>query len=403
MRNASSFLQKRDLVKVRLKWVKNRGLDHIIDNETDLKAVCLIKDAIKRSSAGCLSASLLSERQKHLGLTVPVLRFVRRYPTLFEEFRGDRFKNVPMFRLTDTARLLDEREQRIYQSHEEDLVERLSRLLMMTKSRALPFQSIDPLKWDLGLPDDYVKRIVPKYPDHFRMVKQQNGLLALSLENWHEEYAVSELQKRSENTDEYGTYRNLKKGLSLSFPLSFPRGYGSQKKVIAWMDEFQKLPYISPYEDPSQIDPNSNLMEKRVVGVFHELLSITIHKKTKRNYLRCLREEMTLPEKFTRIFTRYPGIFYLSLKCKTTTVALKEGYQRGKLVCLHPLAGIREKYSYVMRTGVMYRGRGLKGDGSNQLVFPNKDSLVLEEGNEVRHESDDNIEDGGIDDSEDND
>ncbi|CAN6483153.1 unnamed protein product [Victoria cruziana] len=398
-RNASVFLQKRYLVKVRLKWVKNRGLDHIIDNETDLKAVCLIKDAIKRSSAGCLSASSLSERQKHLGLTVPVLRFVRRYPTLFEEFRGDRFKNVPMFRLTDTARLLDEREQRIYHSHEEDLVERLCRLLMMTKSRSLPFQSIDPLKWDLGLPDDYVKTIVPKYPHHFRMVKQ-HGLLALSLENWHEQYAVSELQKKCESADEYGSYRNLKKGLSLSFPSSFPRGYGSQKKVIAWMDEFQKLPYVSPYEDSSQIDPNSDLMEKRVVGVFHELLSITIHKKTKRNYLRCLRLEMNLPEKFTRIFTRYPGIFYLSLKCKTTTVALKEGYQRGKLVNPHPLAGIREKYSYVMRTGVMYRGRGLKIDCSNQLLFP-KENLFLEERKEMMHEAEDDNEDGVLDDAED--
>lgn len=141
--------------------------------------------------------------------------------------------------------------------------------------------------------------------------------------------------------------------------MNFPRGYGLQKKVIAWMDEFQKLPYISPYEDSSQIDPNSDLMEKHVVGVLHELLSLTIHKKTKRNYLRRLREELNLPHRFTRIFTRYPGIFYLSLKCKTTTVALKEGFRRGKLVDPHPLARIREKYYYVMRTGVIYRGKAL--------------------------------------------
>lgn len=137
------------------------------------------------------------------------------------------------------------------------------------------------------------------------------------------------------------------------------------------MEEFHRLPYISPYEDCSGIDPESDLMEKRVVGVLHELLSLTIHKKTKRNYLRCLREEMSLPHKFTRVFTRYPGIFYLSLKCKTTTVMLREGYQRGKLVDPHPLALLRDKYSYVMRTGVLYRGKGL-----TRLVLDDEESVV---------------------------
>lgn len=143
------------------------------------------------------------------------------------------------------------------------------------------------------------------------------------------------------------------------------------KKVQAWMEDFHRLPYISPYEDCSGIDPESDLMEKRVVGVLHELLSLTIHKKTKRNYLRCLREEMSLPQKFTRVFTRYPGIFYLSLKCKTTTVMLREAYQRGKLVDPHPLALLRDKYSYVMRTGVLYGGKGL-----TRLVLDDEESLV---------------------------
>ncbi|MCD7456241.1 hypothetical protein HAX54_030954 [Datura stramonium] len=71
-------------------------------------------------------------------------------------------------------------------------------------------------------------------------------------------------------------YREFKRGKTvLEFSMSFPRGYGTQKKVKAWIDEFQKLPYISPYEDSRGIDPNSDLMEKRVVGVLHEFLSLT--------------------------------------------------------------------------------------------------------------------------------
>lgn len=174
---------------------------------------------------------------------------------------------------------------------------------------------------------------------------------------------MSALQRINEREieSERDQYREFKRGkAALAFPMRFPRGYGAQRKVRTWMEEFQKLPYISPYADSSKIDPNSDLMEKRVVGVLHEFLSLTLHKKTKRNYLRSLREELNLPHKFTRIFTRYPGIFYLSLKCKTTTVTLREGYARGKLVDPHPLARHRDKFYHVMKTGLLYRG-----DGSN--------------------------------------
>ena len=213
----------------------------------------------------------------------------------------------------------------------------------------IPLQSIHPLKWDFGLPDDFDKNLVKRFPDHFQIVKGTNGLACLKLVQWREEFAVSELQKSNEKRgleSDNGAdgrnaykYREFKRGKSaLEFAMSFPRGYGAQKKVKAWMEEFQKLPYISPYEDSRRIDPNSELVEKRVVGVLHEFLSLTIYKKTKRNYLRSLREELILPHRFTRLFTRYPGIFYLSLKCKTTTVALREGYRRGRLAERHPIA-----------------------------------------------------------------
>ncbi|CAK7342239.1 unnamed protein product [Dovyalis caffra] len=354
------FFQNRSIVKVRLKWVKNRTLDHVIDTETDLKAACLLKDAIKRSPTGFLTAKSVSEWQKLLGLTVPVLRFMRRYPTLFNEFPHAQYANLPCFRLTDTALLLDSQEQTIHQSYESDTVERLCRVLMMMKSQTVPLRSLHPLKWDLGLPDNFEKVLIPKYPDQFQFAKASDGVRSLRLVQWHEEFAVSALQRSNETSEKGTEYRKFKSGhTALTFPMSFPRGYGGQKKVRAWMEEFHKLPYISPYEDSRRIDPDSELMEKRVVGVLHELLSLTIHKKTKRNYLRSLREELILPHKFTRLFTRYPGIFYLSLKCKTTTVALREGYRRGKLANPHPLARLRDKFYYVMRTGILYRDKAV--------------------------------------------
>ncbi|KAK4340002.1 hypothetical protein RND71_041464 [Anisodus tanguticus] len=368
--------QHRSIVKVRLKWVKNRGLDHIIDVQTDLKAACLLKDAILRSPVGYLTAKSLDDSQKLLGLTVPTLRFIRRYPTLFEEFPHPKYSSLPCFKLTHIAKILHDQELKVFEDNQTDLVERLSKVLMMTTNRMVVLQSLHPLKWDLGLPDDFDKKLIKKFPDDFRIVKGTNGLPCLKLVQWPEKYGVSELQKMnddsSSSTPAVG-YREFKRGkAALEFPMSFPRGYGAQKKVKAWMDEFQKLPYISPYEDSRGIDPDSDLMEKRVVGVLHEFLSLTLYKKTKRNYLRNLREELYLPHRFTRIFTRYPGIFYLSLKCKTTTVALREGYRRGRLVNPHPLTRHRDKFHHVMRTGLIYRSKGVD-------ILPQLDNVLDEE------------------------
>ncbi|XP_060218513.1 protein WHAT'S THIS FACTOR 9, mitochondrial-like [Lycium barbarum] len=376
--------QHRSIVKVRLKWVKNRGLDHIIDVQTDLKAACLLNDAILRSPVGYLTAKSLNDSQKLLGLTVPTLRFIRRYPTLFEEFPHPKYQSLPCFKLTHIAKILHDQELKVFEDNESDLVERLSKVLMMTTNKMVALQSLRPLKWDLGLPDDFDKKLITKFPDHFRIVKGTNGLACLKLVQWPEKYAVSELQKMNEKgtTDDSSPpgYREFKRGkAALEFPMSFPRGYGAQKKVKAWMDEFQKLPYISPYEDSRGIDPNSDLMEKRVVGVLHEFLSLTLYKKTKRNYLRSLREELNLPHRFTRIFTRYPGIFYLSLKCKTTTVALREGYRRGRLVNPHPLTRHRDKFHHVMRTGLIYRSKGVD-------ILPQLDNVVDEEETELTDE-----------------
>lgn len=314
---------------------------------------------------------------------------MRRYPTLFQEFPHTRYASLPCFKLTETALLLDSQEQSIHETHESDTVERLCRMLMMTKTRTLSFQSLYPMKWDLGLPDNFEKILIPKYPDQFRVIKASNGINCLRLQQWREEFAVSALQKRNENVQVGDEYRQFKRGqTTLAFPMNFPKGYGAQKKVKAWMEEFQKLPYMSPYEDSRHIDPNSELMEKRVVGVLHELLSLTIHKKTKRNYLRSMREELNLPHKFTRIFTRYPGIFYLSLKCKTTTVALRECYRRGKLVDPHPLARLREKFYHIMRTGLLYRGKGVN-------LLPKQDILLKSASEEEESEEEEEFEETG--------
>ncbi|OAY80914.1 Protein ROOT PRIMORDIUM DEFECTIVE 1 [Ananas comosus] len=371
--------------KVRLKWVKNRGLDHIIERDTDVKACCLLLEAIGRansssSSVAPVPARSLSPLQKGLGLTVPVLRFLRRYPTLFSELPHPRFPSLPSFSLTPPASILLRRLSSPCPSPSSPFHLRLARLLMLARSGSLPLSALSPLRFDLALPPSFASLLASSHPDLFRLSRRpSDGAPLLSLASYPAHLAVSALQLRHARSIASPSYRELRLPPSsaaapLAFPMRFPRGYGGMNKVRAWMEEFHRLPYVSPYDDPAGIDPDSDLMEKRVVGVLHELLSLTVHKKTKRNYIRALREELSLPHKFTRVFTRYPGIFYLSLKCKTTTVVLREGYERGKLVEPHPMATLREKVHYVMRTGLLYRGKGL-----TRLVLDEDDHEVEEE------------------------
>lgn len=359
--------RRRPVYKAKVKWVRDVGLDRVVEADTDLRAVCLLKDAIKRSSAGFLalklSSAVLDYWQRVLGVSVPVLRFLRLYPRIFNESPHPRYPSLPCFRLTDAAAMLHSQEQSIHQAHELQTVERLCRVLMMTKNRMVPMQSIYPLRWDLGLPFDFDKTLIQKYPDHFRVTKGLNGIACLSLVQWHEEFAVSALQRSKQGLSVHADYQRFKSGRTpLAFPLNFPERHGRRKVVKAWMEEFQKLPYISPYQDCGLIDPENDVMEKRSVGVLHEILSLTIQKKTNTIYLRNLREELILPLKFVRIFTGYPGIFYLSRKRKTSTAVLKEGYHKGKVVDCHPLIRVREKFLHVMSIDVPnHQGKGFRG------------------------------------------
>ena len=143
---------------------------------------------------------------------------------------------------------------------------------MISKTNKIPLSIIDCLKWDLDLPHNYEKKtIVPEFPDYFRVVgggnRDEDGVLELVC--WSDELAVSVMEKKG----------------SIAFPMQFSRGFEMDKKSKKWEDEWQKLPYISPYEDASHLLPNSDESDKWTVAVLHELLHILVPKKTQRDNL----------------------------------------------------------------------------------------------------------------------
>uniref|UniRef100_A0A5B7BPW9 PORR domain-containing protein n=1 Tax=Davidia involucrata TaxID=16924 RepID=A0A5B7BPW9_DAVIN len=351
--------QKASLVNVKFKWVKDKVLDAVVAGERDLRAACVLVSIISCDPHCCLPVYCLSRQRGQLGLPhdLKLSTFIRRYPTIFEEFHvlDSGRTRVPWFRLTPEALDLHQEELNVQQQYQMDLRDRLRKLLMLTKDMTLPLQTIDQLKWDIGLPFDYHHSLIPHHPELFSLVHLPDDRVGLKLLSWDDHLAVSQLQKSAALQQKE---EDVKKG-RLAFPIGFTRGFGLKRKCMEWLEEWQRLPYTSPYSDASHLDPRTDVSEKRIVGVFHELLHITIQKKTERKNVSNLRKPLGLPQKFTKVFERHPGIFYISKKCDTQTVVLREAYDRHQLIQKHPIVDIREKYASMMKKGLLDRSRGL--------------------------------------------
>lgn len=352
-------MQKLSLVNIKLKWVKDKTLDAAVAGQRDLKAACTLVSLIFSDSEDCVPIYRLRRHRRQLGIPdeLKLSTFVRRYPSIFHEssFLDSGGTPVPLFSLTPEALSLHQEELKILQQTQMDLGIRLQKLLMLMKDTTLPFQTIEQLKWDLGLPYDYPQSLIPHFPELFSVVNLEDDRVGLKLLSWDSNLAVSHLQKSS-------ALSGQNEGVSgdcLAFPIGFPRGFGLKQKCMKWLEEWQGLPYTSPYSDASHLDPRTDVAEKRIVGVFHELLHLTIQKQTERKNVSNLRKPLRLPQKFTKVFERHPSIFYISKKSDTQTVVLREAYCGSELLEKHPLVEIRRQYAEMMKQGFLDRSRGL--------------------------------------------
>lgn len=329
-------------VDARVKWVRDRGLDHAVEREKNLRAMVGLKNLIKSEPSKSIPVSIAADNKTKLGLPTRAIEFIRKYPSIFQEFvppgAGGIAAVRPHVRLTPEVASIDEEEQLIYErdSYREDAANRLLKLLMLTRANKMPISILETLKWDLGLPPDYARTLVTQFPDFFQISSStDSNRLELELVWWSDELAVSVMQKNA-------------KGMPPQFPLQYSRGYDLEKKVKTWVDEWQKLPYISPYQDAFHLPPNTDQADKWAVAVLHELLHLFISNKTDRDNIFCLAHYLGFGSRFKRSLINHPGIFYVSSKIRTHTVLLRESYKRDLLLQKHPLMGIRYQYIHLM-------------------------------------------------------
>ncbi|XP_024031711.1 protein WHAT'S THIS FACTOR 1 [Morus notabilis] len=339
-----SFLQKSNYVNVYMKWKKDPYYDSIdqIHKSIVLKPIMNLKNCIAQDPNGCIPISEVSKRGLQLDVPMKVAKFLRRYPSIFEEFTGLQY-NLPWFRLTPEAAEIDREEKRVYEDCGEDLRERLKRFISMSKDRALPLKIIQGMKWYLGLPDDFLQVPQKNLDGSFRFVDMGDGLKGLAVES--DEKVLSCVQTNAMKRGVY--FGGSMEAIEFRF---FPiKGLRLKRKIKDWLEMFQKLPYVSPYEDFSNLDSDSDLAEKRLVGVLHEMLSLFVENSAERKKILCLKKHFGLPQKVHKAFERHPNMFYLSFRNKTCTAILKEAYCDPSAIKEHPLLRVRKKYIKLMK------------------------------------------------------
>ncbi|EXB29035.1 hypothetical protein L484_018452 [Morus notabilis] len=336
--------QSRTFVDAKVKWVRDPYLDFVVEREKDLFQAISFKNQILSDPSKSLPLSLASILKPHFHLSIPSSKFFQKYPSFFTLFQPSPGL-PPRVKLTRRALSLHYEESAAFDSLRKDAVRRLSRLLMIAGGGRLPLRLVEQLRWDFGLPHDFVASLLSDFPDYFHVCEVPNTSdgkpeLALEIVSWRKDLAVSELEKRSSSSSD---------SKRIAFPMSFPRGFDLVKKVKDWVEKWQLLPYISPYENGFHLPPGSDQAEKWTVAVLHELLWLTVSKKTERENLLVLGEWLGFGSRmFKKALVHHPGIFYVSNKIRTQTVVLREAYRKDFLVEKHPLMAMRYRHIHLL-------------------------------------------------------
>ncbi|KAK8987516.1 hypothetical protein V6N11_027266 [Hibiscus sabdariffa] len=361
------LLLVRRFVDARIKWVRDPYLDTAVEREKNFKEVLSLKNQIVSSPSKSLPLSSLSPLKAHFNLPTSTAKLFQKYPSVFSQFQPS--PSLPLHvKLTPRAMTLHKEELAIHCSpcHRNDAVNRLAKLLMLTKAGRLPLRIVDMFKFDLGLPSNYITFLLSDYPEYFHVCECKSPsdgkeTLFLELVSWRDELAVSEMEKRA----------------------SFSENVKLKKRIAA--------------ENAFHLGRNSDQAEKWTVAVLHELLWLLVSKKTEGKNVYSLGEYLGFENRFEKAVKHFPGIFYISNKIRTQTVVLKEAFRKDFLMEKHPLMGMRFRYIHLMNKSDKFR----KGDGvrlfhrkRKAMLSANEGEVMKEGGKSLEENKDSNLSSG---------
>ncbi|KAA8520730.1 hypothetical protein F0562_014998 [Nyssa sinensis] len=326
------------------------------------------------------------------------IALLRKFPAVFEIVEEGAYSL--QFKLTSEAERLHLEEMKVRNKMEDLLVVKLRKLLMMSSDKRILLEKIAHLRTDLGLPSEIRDTIYQRYPQYFKVVATERGP-ALELNHWDAELAISAY----ELAEEENQARELEqRDLIIDRPLKFnkvklPRGLNLSKGEMRRICQFRDMPYISPYSDVSALRSGTPEKEKHACGVVHEILSLTIEKRTLVDHLTHFREEFRFSQQLRGMLIRHPDMFYVSLKGDRDSVFLREAFRDSQLIEKDQLLFIKEKLRSLVVVPRFPR-RGIAKTSEEGTIEPEEGSAG-EEGEEWSDVG--NIMSGEFDDNQDED
>ncbi|KAH6826034.1 Ubiquitin carboxyl-terminal hydrolase family protein [Perilla frutescens var. hirtella] len=356
----NSILQfNASMSNLKVVWKKDPKLDQAIENDKKWRLCYRVVREVLNEPGQVMLLRYLGKRRERLRLPVKLEEFLAQNPGLLDIYK-DRVRPksdlVPFVRPSDRLNRFLEEEKLIYRQNEPLLVAKLCKLLLMAKNRVICADKLVEARREFGFPNDFLVTFVSKHPEYFRLLGTPGeGRSYLELVSWNEEFSKSVIERRAEEESRL-TGINFRP----AFEWKLPPGFFLSRAMREWVKDWMELPYISPYEDASHLDPASPAMEKRMVGVFHELLSLSVYKRVPVPILGKFCEDYCYSNAFTSVFTRHSGIFYMSLKGGIQTAMLREAYKGEELVDLDPMTEIKNKFVEMLEEGWRERAEKLR-------------------------------------------
>ncbi|KAH7519496.1 hypothetical protein FEM48_Zijuj08G0042600 [Ziziphus jujuba var. spinosa] len=398
--NHLSFRPIRAAVKRR----KELPFDNVIQRDKKLKLVLKIRKILLGQPDRIMSLRELGRYRRDLGLKKKrrFIALLKKFPAIFEIVEEGVFSLK--FKLTPEAERLYFEELKVRNEMEDLLVVKLRKLLMMSLEKRILLEKIAHLKTDFGLPMEFRDTICQRYPQYFKVVATERGP-ALELTHWDPELAVS----AAELSEEENRARELEeKNLIIDRPPKFnrvklPKGLNLSKGEMRRICRFRDMPYISPYSDFSGLRSGTAEKEKHACAVVHEILSLTVEKRTLVDHLTHFREEFRFSQQLRGMLIRHPDMFYVSLKGDRDSVFLREAYRDSRLVDKDRLLLIKEKLRSLVsvprfpRRGVPQKDADLKegtdepedGTGEGEEEWASIDDFMSDDGSDDEEDDED--------------
>lgn len=380
MATAAISLFRRCSMTTSAAHVASRHIDHtfekLMSHYKHYLRVLSIQDLILASSDHSLPLAFLSSLSQKLRLNRGAPYFLRKYPHIFS-LHYDATNCVPFVRLTPAATDIVRLEADAISIGIPNAIERLIKILSMSPSRMVPLRAVFKFWKELGLPDDFDQSVIALNPSVFGILNNPKERNTHLLHLLNADSIIENLTPAIEKwrIGERETHSKLDPTeIELGFKQVFPPGMKLKKNFRKKVREWQRLPYLGPYDklDNSKKMTKTEMMarEKRAVGIIHELLSLTVEKTAEVEQITQFRKWFGIDTNIRDLVVDHPGIFYLSTKGKRHTVFLREAYNRGRLVDPNPVYEVRRKLLYLVmvgRRGMWMHRAGDKKDDDEEV------------------------------------